>query len=185
MITTGMGEELREALKAFVYVECSVRKRLSLHAVFEEAARSVLSTSSLLSVSPGDDGRDIGGAKGMPSWLESYLDVHLFDEAVRFRAQKRDLISRMDTAKYLDRWRADGAAVYCPPSWAIEDTEIDTPAYSTAFLLRAPRKVLLSKEATYKYLDAKRAAGYEGPSKESATSDSQLPRRFGIILAEY
>lgn len=110
MITTGMGEELREALKAFVYVECSARKRLSLHAVFEEAARSVLSTSSLLSVSPGDDGRDIGGAKGMPSWLESYLDVHLFDEAVRFRAQKRDLISRMDTAKYLDRWRADGAA---------------------------------------------------------------------------
>lgn len=131
LVTTDMGEKLREEIKAFAYVECSSRKSLHLEAVFEEAVRSALSASSP-SLAPRDDGPEIGGAQGMPSpcfyvliymsmsgvaifsvlrsWLETYLDVHLFDEAIRFRAQKKDLISRMDTAKYLDRWRADGAA---------------------------------------------------------------------------
>ena len=43
MVSPDMGEQLKEEIKAFAYVECSARKRTRLDAVFENSVRCALS----------------------------------------------------------------------------------------------------------------------------------------------
>lgn len=73
-------------------------------------------------------------------------------------------------------------SVGSPAAWVIAGTETDKTAFWAATSLHVPYFVLVSKEETYKALNAKRAAGYEGKSGCCAHEFCAENRLLNILL---